>query len=66
MEPRTRGSRERSVEYLAERMFFDLAKHGDRYSLSRKLGVFTPQYDLTLAEVEEILELWKLRGPHGG
>ena len=47
-------------------MFFDLEKHGDGYSLSRKLGEFNPQHDLTLAEVEEILELWKLRGPHGG
>ena len=66
MGTRTCASRERSVEYLAERMFFKLEKQGDRYSLSRKLGRFTPEHDLTLAEVEEILELWKLRGPHGG
>jgi hypothetical protein len=63
---RTRASRELAAKYLAERMFFELEKRGDRYSLSRKLGDFTLQHDLTLSEVEETLELWKLRGPHGG
>lgn len=66
MPARSRASRERSAEYLAERMFFELEKHGNRYSLCRKLGDFIPQHDLTLAEVEKTLELWKLRGPHGG
>jgi hypothetical protein len=63
---RSVASRYRAVQYLAERMFFDLEKHGDRYSLSRKLGGFTPQRNLTLNEVEKVLELWKLQGPHGG
>jgi hypothetical protein len=63
---RTVASRYRAAEYLAERMFFDLEKHGDRYSLSRKIGGFAPQRNLTLNEVEKVLELWKLQGPYGG
>jgi hypothetical protein len=66
MKPPTNSQRERSAEYLAERMFFHLEKRRDRYSLSRKIGGFTPQHNLTLSQVEEILELWKLQGPHGG
>jgi hypothetical protein len=50
----------------AERLFFELEKHGPRYSLYRKIGGFTPQHNLTLDEIEKILELWKLQGPHGG
>jgi hypothetical protein len=63
---RTVASRYRAAEYLAERMFFDLEKHRDRYSLSRKIGGFAPQHNLTLNEVEKVLELCKLQGPHGG
>jgi hypothetical protein len=63
---RSSASRERAAQYLAERLFFQLEKHGSLYSLSRKTGEFTPQHNLTLDEVEKVLELWKLQGPHGG
>ena len=63
---RTKTMRERAAEYLAERLFFELEKHGDLYSLYRKIGGFTPEQNLPLAEVEKVLELWKLQGPHGG
>ena len=58
--------RERAAANLAERMFFALEKHGDRFSLSRKTGGFDPKHNLTIEEGEELLELWKLQGPHGG
>jgi hypothetical protein len=63
---RSPASRERAAQYLAERLFFDLEKHGDSYSLYRKIGGFAPQHNLSLDEVEKVLELWKLQGPHGG
>ena len=63
---RTKAMRERQVEYLAERLYFELGKQGDLYSLRRKTGDFKPQRNLSLDEVEQVLELWKLRGPHGG
>jgi hypothetical protein len=63
---RSFAGRERAAEYLAERLFFELEKRGDLYSLCRKIGGFTPQHNLTLTEVEKLLELWKLQGPHGG
>jgi hypothetical protein len=64
---RSIAGRERAAEYLAERLFFEFEKQGgDSYALRRKLGKFEPQNNLTLNEVEKVLELWKLRGPHGG
>jgi hypothetical protein len=63
---RSVASRLRAAQYLAERLFFELKKHGDHYWLYRKIDGFTPQHDLTLEEVEKVLELWKLQGPHGG
>jgi hypothetical protein len=58
--------RERAAHDLAERMFFKLEKNGDRFSLCRKIGGFTQQDNLTIDEVEQLLERWKLQGPHGG
>jgi hypothetical protein len=58
--------RERSAFELAEKLFFKLEKKGGQYSLRRKVGEFAPQQGLSLSEVEQILERWKLRGPHGG
>ena len=63
---RTKATRERNAEYLAERLSFDLEKQGDFYSLRRKTGGFEPQHNLSLDEVEKVLQLWKLKGPHGG
>ena len=58
--------RELAAYNLAERLFFDLDKKGDLYSLCRKVGEFVPREGLTLDEVEQLLERWKLQGPHGG
>ena len=60
------SGRERAAANLAERMFFTLEKRGDRFSLCRKMGGFEPQENLSIDEVEQVLELWKLQGPHWG
>ena len=60
------SERERAAFDLAERLFFKLEKQGDRYSLRRDVGEFAPQSNLGLDEVEQLLERWKLQGPHGG
>jgi hypothetical protein len=46
--------------------FFALEKHGDSYSLRRKIGDHAERDNLTIDEVEKVLERWKLEGPHGG
>ena len=58
--------RERAAHHLAERLFFKLEKRGSRYALSRIIGGFDPKDNLTIEEVEQLLELWKLEGPYGG
>jgi len=58
--------RERAAHDLAERLFFELEKQGNRYSLCRKIGDHARRDNLTLDEVEHLLERWKLEGPHGG
>jgi len=58
--------RERAAKDLAERMFFELEKHGDRFTLRRKIGERATRENLTIDEVEQVLERWKLEGPHGG
>jgi len=60
------AQRERVAFDLAERLFFKLEKKENRYSLRREVGEFAPRTDLTLDEVEQLLERWKLQGPHGG
>ena len=62
------SSRERKVKRLSKSMYFKLTRQGDRYSLCRTVGLSGParRENLTLDEVEEELETWKLRGPHGG
>lgn len=59
-------NRERAAHELAERLFFELEKHGNRFSLRRKIGDHARRDNLTLDEVEQLLERWKLEGPHGG
>ena len=39
---RSVAGRRRAVEYLAERLFFELERDGDLYSIYRKIGGFTP------------------------
>ena len=60
--------RERKAKRLAHTLFFELDREGSRYSLRRTAGVSgtVRREDLSLDEVERELEMWKLRGPHGG
>jgi hypothetical protein len=62
------AARETRLRELASRLLFTLSKEGSRFSLFRDTDVSQPiRHDgLTLDEVEETLNTWKLRGPHGG
>jgi hypothetical protein len=59
---------EREMMELAKRLQFQLEKHASGYSLRRAADVSAPveTENLTLQEVEEFLNTWKLRGFHGG
>jgi hypothetical protein len=60
--------RERHLRQLAAMLLFDVDRQGDRFTLARSVDVSTPirHENLTLDEVEELLNTWKLRGFHGG
>jgi hypothetical protein len=60
--------RERAVAHLAAELLFRIEKRGDRFTLERDadVGSRVRRENLTLDEVEELLETWKLRGFHGG
>jgi hypothetical protein len=60
--------REARLRELASELFFTLKTEGSRFALYRNVDVPEPvrHEGLTLAEVEDILSTWKLRGPHGG
>jgi hypothetical protein len=60
--------REDRLRQLASRLFFTLEQKGSGYELYRDADVERPvrHEGLTLDEVEKILNVWKLRGPHGG
>ena len=62
------AEREERLGQLASKLFFTLEHRGSRYDLYRDADVSRPvqHQGLTLDEVEEILNRWKLRGPHGG
>jgi hypothetical protein len=64
----TDPEREKTVRKLAVRLFFNVEKQGSRFTISRYLEVPAPivHEDLTLAEVEELLNTWKLHGLQGG
>jgi hypothetical protein len=64
----TDADRETRLRELASKLFFTLTKEGSRFSLYREADVSQPvRHDgLTLDEVEETLNTWKLRGFHGG
>jgi hypothetical protein len=57
-----------NLRELAERLEFKVEQHGDRFTLTRTADVSRPVVEegLTLAEPEELLERWKLRGLGGG
>ena len=60
--------REARLRELASKLFFTLTAESSRFALYRDVDVSKPvRHDgLTLDEAEEILNTWKLRGPHGG
>lgn len=60
--------REARLHELASKLFFTLRKQDSRFALYRDIDVSRPvQHDgLTLDEVEDVLNTWKLRGLHGG
>jgi hypothetical protein len=62
------AEREDRLRQLASKLFFSLEQKGSRYDLFRDADVERPvrHEGLTLEEVEQILNRWKLRGPHGG
>jgi hypothetical protein len=62
------SEREASLRMLANRLEFTVEKIADHFTLTRTVGVARPvrEEGLTLAEAEELLETWKLGGPHGG
>jgi hypothetical protein len=62
------SDREKRLRELASKLFFTLSKEGSRFSLCRTADVSRPvrHEGLTLDEVEETLNTWKLRGFHGG
>jgi hypothetical protein len=62
------SDRERHLREFAARLLFDVHEQGGRFTLTRAIDVPAPvrHQNLTLEEAEEILETWKLRGPHGG
>jgi hypothetical protein len=64
----THAARESRLRELASRLLFTLSNVGSLYSLHREADVSRPvRLDrLSLDEVEETLNTWKLRGPHGG
>ena len=55
------ADREARLREVASKLFFTLKNQGLRFSL------YSIRHDgLSLDEVEDILNIWKLRGPHGG
>ena len=70
MEPMQQNEtdREARLRELASKLFFSMENEGGRFRLYRDADVSRPvrHEGLTLDEVEEILDTWKLRGFHGG
>jgi hypothetical protein len=66
--PKNDAERESQLAELASKLFFTREKQGLRFGLYRDVDVSKPvRHDgLSLDEVEDVLNTWKLRGPHGG
>ena len=64
----TDAEREKTVRKLAARLLFNVEKQGSRFTITRYVDVPAPirHENLTLAQVEELLNTWKLRGLQGG
>lgn len=61
-------SRISNLQELGERLMFSVEQSGDSFTLTRTADVSRPVHEenLTLEQAEQLLETWKLRGPHGG
>jgi hypothetical protein len=70
MAPSGANTREREahLRVLADQLFFEVEKNGELFTLKRTADVSEPvcKQDLDLAQAEEFLRTWKLRGFHGG
>ena len=62
------AEREARLRELAAKLFFTLERRGLRFALYRDVDVARPvrRDGLTIDEVEDVLNTWKLRGLHGG
>ena len=62
------AAREAHLRELASKLFFTFERQGARFNLCREADVSRPvrEEGLTLDEVEDLLNRWKLRGFHGG
>ena len=62
------AEREARLRELAAKLFFTLERQGLRFALYRDVDVSQPvrRDGLTIDEAEDVLNTWKLRGPHGG
>ena len=62
------SGREQKMRALAEELQFRVEQNGDRFTLTRTAELTRPERaeNLTLAQAEELLERWKLRGLGGG
>jgi hypothetical protein len=62
------ADREARLRELAAKLLFRLDKQGLRFALYRDVDVSQPirRDGLTIDDVEDLLNTWKLRGPHGG
>jgi hypothetical protein len=62
------SEREAHLRDLADRMQFRMEKSGDGFTLTRTADLSRPERatGLTLEEVQELLDTWKLRGLSGG
>jgi hypothetical protein len=60
--------REAHLRVLADQLLFVVEKNGQLFTLKRTADVSEPicKQDLNLAQAEELLRTWKLRGFHGG
>lgn len=62
------SDREADLRALADKLLFRLERSGDKFTLTRTADVSKPvrHENLSLDEVEELLNTWKLRGLGGG
>lgn len=62
------GIRESRLRELAGKLLFSVEQSDGLFTLTRTADVSTPvrETGLSLDEAAELLETWKLRGPHGG